>query len=143
MSKVTYLGLIYDKRLVWHDHLAATIAKTRYLLHAYCPMLTGELLLRTKVRAYQQLIRPVLTYGSPACCTANITQKQKLAAQQNNILRIAAKARYYIRNTRLRRDLKTEDLLDHIRNLASKFLVQRPAKQESHCQGFLHKEVSL
>ncbi|ERL94967.1 hypothetical protein D910_12239 [Dendroctonus ponderosae] len=47
-SKVTYLGLIYDKRL------------------AYYPLLTGKLYLRTKVRAYKQLIRPVRTYGSTA-----------------------------------------------------------------------------
>ncbi|ERL87805.1 hypothetical protein D910_05194 [Dendroctonus ponderosae] len=87
-SNITYLGIIYDKRLVWHDQFAATIAKVMYLLHAYSPMLTGKLLLRTKVRAYKQLIHPVLTYESPAWSTDSITQRQKLAAQQNKILRM-------------------------------------------------------
>ncbi|KAH1000551.1 hypothetical protein HUJ04_012858 [Dendroctonus ponderosae] len=38
------------------------------------------------------------------------------------ILRIAAKAPYFVRNSTLQRDLETDDLLDHIRNLTSKFL---------------------
>ncbi|ERL85485.1 hypothetical protein D910_02904 [Dendroctonus ponderosae] len=35
---------------------------------------------------------------------------------------MVTKALYFVRNTTLRRDLDTEDLLDHIRNLTSGFL---------------------
>ncbi|ENN83306.1 hypothetical protein YQE_00335, partial [Dendroctonus ponderosae] len=96
-SKITYLGLTYDKRLVWPDHMANTIAKARLLLHACYPLLSGKLCLRTKVRVYKQLIRPVLTYGSPAWSIASTSQKQKLAVFQNKILRIVTKARYFVR----------------------------------------------
>ncbi|ERL86724.1 hypothetical protein D910_04130 [Dendroctonus ponderosae] len=121
-SKITYLGLIYNKRLVWHDQMANTIAKARLLLHACYPLLSGKLCLRTKARVYKQLIRPVLTYGTPAWSIASTPQKQKLAVFQNRILRIVIKAPYFVRNTTLRRDLDTEDLLNHIRNLTSGFL---------------------
>ncbi|ERL96130.1 hypothetical protein D910_01138 [Dendroctonus ponderosae] len=121
-SKITYLGLTYDKRLVWHDQMANTIAKARFLLHACYPLLSGKLCLRTKARVYKQIIRPVLTYGSPAWSIDSTSQKQKLPVFQNKILRIVAKAPYFVRNTTLRRDLDTEDLLDHIRNLMSGFL---------------------
>ncbi|ERL94958.1 hypothetical protein D910_12230 [Dendroctonus ponderosae] len=102
--------------------MTATTSKARYLLQAYYPLLTGQLFLRTKVRAYKQLIRPVLTYGSLAWSTASACQKHKLAVIQNRILRIAAKAPHFVRNSTLQRGLKTDDLLDHIRNLTLKFL---------------------
>ncbi|ERL95735.1 hypothetical protein D910_00185 [Dendroctonus ponderosae] len=102
--------------------MANTIAKARFLLHACYSLLSGKLCLRTKVRVYKQMIRPVLTYGSPAWSIASTSQKQKLAVFQKKILRIVTKAPYFVRNTTLRRDLDTEDLLDHIRNLKSEFL---------------------
>ncbi|KAH1006039.1 hypothetical protein HUJ04_006920 [Dendroctonus ponderosae] len=102
--------------------MANIIAKARFLLHACYPLLSGKLCLRTKARVYKQLIRPVLTYGSAAWFIASTTQKQKLAVFQNKILSIVPTAPYFVRNTTLRRDLDTEDLLDHIRNLTSGFL---------------------
>ncbi|ENN72934.1 hypothetical protein D910_05478 [Dendroctonus ponderosae] len=101
--------------------MTATITKARILLQAYYPMLRSKLFLRTTVRVYKQLIRPVLTYGCPAWSTASDSQKRKLAVYQNRILRIVAKAPYFVRNTTLRRDLQI-DLLDHIHGLTSKFL---------------------
>ncbi|ENN82474.1 hypothetical protein YQE_01151, partial [Dendroctonus ponderosae] len=97
-SKITYLGLTYDKRLVWHDHMANTIAKARLLLHACYPLLSGKVCLRTKARVYKQLIGPVLTYGSPAWFIPSTSQKQKLAVFQNKILRIVTKIPYFVRN---------------------------------------------
>ncbi|XP_048519343.1 uncharacterized protein LOC125503310 [Dendroctonus ponderosae] len=41
------LSWTYDKRLVWHDQMANTIAKARLLLHACYPLLSGKLCLQT------------------------------------------------------------------------------------------------
>ncbi|ERL93233.1 hypothetical protein D910_10529 [Dendroctonus ponderosae] len=135
-SKITYLGLTYDMRLVWHNQMANTIAKARFLLHACYSLLSGKLCLRTKATVYKQMIHPVLTYGSPAWSIASTSQKQKLAVFQNKILRIVTKAPYFVRNTALRRDLDTEDLLDYIRNLTSGLL-------DRIRQGLPHQEVQL
>ncbi|ENN83482.1 hypothetical protein YQE_00160, partial [Dendroctonus ponderosae] len=45
-----------------------------------------------------------------------------MAVIQNKILRIAAKAPYFVRNSTLQRDLDTDDLLEHFRNLTTKLL---------------------
>ncbi|BFZ08560.1 hypothetical protein BsWGS_11599 [Bradybaena similaris] len=86
----TYLGVTFDDRLTWKEHINKATANARRKL-AILRKLSGTTwgasgkILNS---VYQQSIRPHLEYGSAAWCTASKTALQELDKVQNQELRI-------------------------------------------------------
>ena len=86
----TYLGITFDKRQTWKQHIAKVEAKARRRL-AILRKLAGttwgasEKILKT---VYQGTVRPHLEYGSTAWSTTAKTNQQALDKVQNQALRL-------------------------------------------------------
>ena len=89
-EQATYLGITFDKRQTWKQHIAKTEAKARRRL-AILRKLAGttwgasEKILKT---VYQGTVRPHLEYGSTAWSTTAKTNQQTLDKVQIQALRL-------------------------------------------------------
>ena len=89
-EEATYLGVTFDKRQTWKQHIAKAEAKARRRL-AILRKLAGtiwgasEKMLKT---VYQGTVRPHLEYGSTVWSTTAKTNQQALDKVQNQALRL-------------------------------------------------------
>lgn len=121
-----YLGMTLDTKIKWKEHVKK---KTTEITIKYKQMnwLLGhnsQLSIYNKILLYQQIIKPIWTYGIQLWgCTkrANINIIQKM---QNKILRAIVKAPWYVRNEDLHRDLKINTVAEEIRIHANKHAIR-------------------
>ena len=89
-EEATYLGVTFDKRQTWKQHIAKAEGKARRKM-AILRKLAGttwgasEKVLKT---VYQGTVRPHLEYGSTAWSTTAKTNQQALDKVQNQALRL-------------------------------------------------------
>ena len=77
-----------------------------------------NLSLQAKLTLYKALIRPIVTYASPAWCTATQTQFDILEPVQNRALRYITNSASYLYIPTLRNSAGSiESLQDHIQTL--------------------------
>ncbi|XP_048778819.2 uncharacterized protein LOC125682098 [Ostrea edulis] len=86
----TYLGVTFDKRMTWKQHITSAEAKARRKLSIMRKLAgtnwgTNEKILKS---VYQGNVRPHLEYGSTSWMTAAKTHLQTLDKVQNQALRI-------------------------------------------------------
>jgi ribonuclease HI len=86
----TYLGVTFDKRMTWKQHVMKAEAKARRKLNIMRKLAgtqwgANEKILKT---VYQGSVRPHLEYGSSSWMTAAKTHHQTLDKVQNQALRI-------------------------------------------------------
>ena len=86
-EEATYLGITFDKRQTWKQHIAKAEARTRRRLAILRKLAWGasEKILKT---VYQGTVRPHLEYGSTAWSTTAKTNQQALDKVQNQALRL-------------------------------------------------------
>ena len=86
-EEATYLGIIFDKRQIWKQHIVKAEAKARRRLAilAGTTWVASEKILKT---VYQGTIRPHLEYGSRAWSTTAKTNQQAFDNVQNQALRL-------------------------------------------------------
>ncbi|GFU36339.1 putative RNA-directed DNA polymerase from transposon X-element [Trichonephila clavipes] len=78
----------------------------------------SPLSLENKVIFYKQVLRPVITYGSPVLGTAAATHMKKIQVIQNKILRVMTNAPWYVRNDVIHNDLHMEPISNYITRLS-------------------------
>ena len=86
----TYLGVTYDKRLTWKQHISCAETKARRKLNIMRKLAgttwgASETILK---QVYQSTVRPHLEYGASAWMTAAKTHQHTLEKVQNQALRI-------------------------------------------------------
>ena len=86
----TYLGITYDKRLTWNQHISGAEAKARRKLHIMRKLAGTQWGCSAAVlkRVYQGTVRPHLEQGSSGWISAAKSHKDKLEKVQNQGLRI-------------------------------------------------------
>lgn len=124
-KSVKYLGLLYDKRLVWKDHFKATIQKCRAARAKLYPLLNvnSKLNLRTKLLIYNQILKPAITYGAPSWAHAPKQNLKILQTFQNTTLRIITGAPWYVRNDQLHKDLEIPTITTTVTRLKDSFFL--------------------
>ncbi|GFU04005.1 RNA-directed DNA polymerase from mobile element jockey [Trichonephila clavipes] len=75
----------------------------------------SPLSLENKVMLYKQILRPVITYGSPVW---GATHMKKIQVIQNKILRVMTNAPWYVRNDAIHNDLQREPISNYIIKLS-------------------------
>lgn len=115
-----YLGLNLDVKLKWKEHVKK---KTEQMKIKYKNMywLIGrysQLSIQNKVLIYQQILKPVWTYGLQLWGCTKKSNYRNLETLQNRILRNIVCAPWYVRNDDLRRDLKIESIPNEIKKVA-------------------------
>ena len=108
---VKYLGININPNLNYTNHILAILGKARKAFGIakklfYCKYL----LKKTKIIAYQSLIRPILTYGCPTWFNISSSLMEKLRVFERKCLRILSlnkyrkpetEFKYYISNNKL------------------------------------------
>ena len=120
-TTVRYLGLHFDRKLTWKEHI---ITKRKQLDHK-----TGEikwligkhspLSLENKLLIYKTILKPILTYGIVLWGCASKSNIAIMQRYQSKILRTITNAPWYVTNQTLHTDLQIPFVhtvfQDHIR----------------------------
>ena len=96
VKKVTFLGMVFDHRFTWRDHIDYLINKCQKRINVL-KLLTGSKWgadKSTMVILYKTLIRSVLDYGCVVYHSASDTVLQKLDVIQSQSLRLCSGALY-------------------------------------------------
>ncbi|GFU90691.1 probable RNA-directed DNA polymerase from transposon X-element [Trichonephila clavipes] len=120
VSVVKYLGLHIDSRLTFKKHIDYLAEKLWGRIHLAISLIgrRSPLSLENKVVLYKQILRPVITYGSPVWGAAAATHMKKIQAIQNKILRVMTNAPWYDRNDVIHNDLHMEPISNYITKLS-------------------------
>jgi hypothetical protein len=88
LNHVKYLGVIFDKRIIWTLHLEMTEAKDiRTFIRIYSLFKNEHLSANIKMTHHKTLIRSVMSYAWPARKLAADTYLLKLQRLQNKVLK--------------------------------------------------------
>lgn len=117
-----YLGMTLDAKLKWKEHvkkkkeeLNIKLRKMQWLMGR-----NSQLSIDNKLLLYQQVLKPIWTYGIQLWGCTKKTNLQMIQTFQNKVLRSITNAPWYIRNDNLHRDLKIEYVNEIIKKIRSK-----------------------
>lgn len=129
-SSAKYLGLTLDSKLTWRAHVLKK-KKELNLKYNNLNWLMGRkspLAIENKLIIYQQILKPIWSYGSQLWGCAKPSIIGHIQSFQNRILRNIVNAPWYIRNTDLQRDLG----IDSVKNTISKIANTHHGKLLEH-----------
>lgn len=123
---VKYLGMHFDKRLTWKDHIKAKrdhlnikTLKMNWLLGP-----RSQLSIENKLKLYKVILKPVWTYGIQLWGTSSNSNVEILQRYQSKTLRRIINAPWYVSNNQIHRDLKIPKIKDEINRFSSKYLTR-------------------
>jgi hypothetical protein len=88
VNNVKYLGVIFDKKITWGQHIKTIETKAfRTFIRAYSLFKSEHLSTNIKLTLYKALIRSIMTYASPAWEFAANAHLLKLQRLQNKVIR--------------------------------------------------------
>ncbi|GFT24506.1 RNA-directed DNA polymerase from mobile element jockey [Trichonephila clavipes] len=121
-----YLGVTLDNKLTFRQHITRIrenfIKKAHTLSHLINKR--SKLSRSNKLLIYSLLLRPILTYASPVWIFAAETHIQKLEVIQNKTLRQILRAKWYMRNSALRKAIKFKTIKEFMKKLAKNFFTK-------------------
>ena len=127
---VRYLGIHLDRRLTWRKHIESKkiqinlkAASLHWLIAHRSP-----LQLEYKVLLYNQVIKPIWTYGLELYGNASSSNIEILQRAQSKILRIITGAPWFVRNDNIHKDLN----IPEVKAEFSKFKEKHLTKLQSH-----------
>lgn len=127
-DEVKYLGVIFDKKLQFHSHVKYLALKAKRL-RGYLSPLTGRrslMSLDNKLLLYKTIIRPSMTYASVAWGHCSFSTLQALQVIQNQFLRGAFNAPWFVRNEQLHREAGLITIHEFMHEIASKYFANIP-----------------
>lgn len=127
-ESIRWLGIWFDQRLTWADHIKKKVAEGKQRLKMLFPILNknSRINMKTSIIIYKTIIMPMITYGCPVWMSTSKTHMKKLQTFQNKILRIICKAPWFIRNANIHRDLNVEPIYETILQRTHDILSSNP-----------------
>lgn len=117
-----YLGMTLDVKLKWNEHvkkkkeeLMAKYRKLYWLMGR-----NSELSIHNKIKLYNQILKPIWSYGIQLWGCTKKTNLNIIQTFQNKVLRNIVNAPWYIRNKDLHRDLQIKLVSDEVKKFAVK-----------------------
>lgn len=88
-NSINYLGIIFDSKLTFKEHIVNATNKTNKCFRALYPLLSrkSHLSVANKSLIYTAVIRPILAYGSPIWSSAAPTHIRRPNTLQNKIIK--------------------------------------------------------
>lgn len=119
-----YLGMTLDAKLKWKEHIKIKAVETNLKFRKMYWLIGRKSILsiENKLLIYNQVLKPIWTYGIQLWGCASTKNIEIIQKVQNNILRNIVNAPWYIRNDDLHRDLGVKKVADIIRHFASKHI---------------------
>jgi hypothetical protein len=83
---------------------------------------------------HQSMIRPIVTYAAPVWAHSKRTQINHLKILKNKLSHKLTNAPWFIRNADIHKDLKLQELPEHITTLTTNFMksLEKKRKTNSH-----------
>ena len=120
---VKYLGLVFDKKLNWHETVADRIKNANRQAAALYPLICSKskLSLKVKLLMYNIMIRSILTYGAPTWCSTKPTHLKKIQRLQNRLLRQISNSPRYLRTYIIHRQLNQPTIHEFFDKITDKY----------------------
>jgi hypothetical protein len=117
-----YLGMTLDAKLRWKEHVEKKIEELHIKYRKVNWLLGGKSQLSTqnKILVYDQIMKPVWTYGLQLWGCASNNSIQKIQKFQNKVLRGIVNAPWYARNSNIHCDLGIRMVTAEIKRTAKK-----------------------
>ena len=138
-NKAKYLGMTLDAKLRWKEHIKIKIKqlkniekKMRWLIGR-----NSRLSESNKLLLYNQVIKPVWTYGIQLWGCSRPTNIAQIQTFQNKILRNVINAPWYIRNSDIHRDLKVPTVTETVASAANRHKQRLQIHANIQVQGLL------
>ncbi|KAL1454650.1 hypothetical protein WDU94_010864 [Cyamophila willieti] len=114
IQSVRWLGVYFDKRLTWGDHVKTKVNEGYQRLSKLYPILNkkSSLGMKSALLVYKSILLPLVIYASPVWVTAARSHIKKVEVFQNKVLRIITKAPWFVRNSNIQKDLKVEPVFN-------------------------------
>lgn len=92
-KSVKYLGVVYDHKLRFAEHIACAIIRSNNCFKSFYPLLAprSHLSIENKHLIFKVVIRPIMAYGCPVWYTAANIHINRLVVLQKKILKIIHK----------------------------------------------------
>lgn len=131
-SEAKYLGVTLDRKMTFSQHTTQAVAKAKKAIGAISCMVNtkSRLGLNTKLLVFNTCIKPVLTYAAPAWAHAEPRTLYKLQIVQNQFLRRAVGAPWFVRNVTIHRDLGMPTIIEEIQKQAAAYF-EKSARHEN------------
>lgn len=123
VSRIKYLGIIFDKKLIFADHVTSVIQKAQKYIKIFYPFICrkSKLFKKTKIILFKVVFQSIMRYASPVWHGCADTHKKRLQTQQNKILKMMMDLPFYFSTTKLHRVTKVEPICDLMDKQYSKF----------------------
>lgn len=124
-KSVNYLGITFDTKLTFKEHITKSIEKSNKCFRALFPLLASKSRLSSinKTLIYTSVIRPIIAYGSPVWVSAARTHTHKLNILQNKILKTIFRLPRRTPSIYLKRITGIEQLNKFIASLNANFIL--------------------
>lgn len=117
-----YLGMNLDVKLKWKEHILKKRAELNIKNRKLYWLLgrNSELSVENKILLYNQILKPVWTYGIQLWGCTKKSNLQIIQTFQNKVLRGMVNAPWYVRNEDLHRDLRIDSVAEVLKKFAGK-----------------------
>ena len=125
-SSARYLGVIFDQRLHWRDHIkhVENRVQSRINLLRYLNRITPDANETIMLNLYKSLVRPILTYGSSVLLNAEDKIWNRLQIVQNKSIRTALNVPHFTSATYLHRLTNIPYIRSYVTELIGRALVR-------------------
>ena len=123
VKEIKYLGLIFDQKQNYSKHIKDTINKCNFYRNALYSLICrkSKLNIKNKLAVYKQIIRPVMTYGSPVWSSCANTHKNKLQIFENKTLKMILNLPIRTPSIQVYKEANIVNFKNHIQNLNIRF----------------------
>lgn len=118
-----YLGMVFEKRLTFKQHIDYVISRANIAMKVLYPLISrkSKLLVINKLLIYKVAIRPILTYACPAFINIANSHLKKLQVLQNKALKMILNKNRFERTQQIHEEAKVPLVKDYINKLTNKF----------------------
>lgn len=122
---VKYLGVVYDRKLLFDKHVNNCIAKCNGLVHCLYPLINrrSKLHLNNKMLLYKLIFRATLVYGAPAWKDCAASHRKRIQRMQNKLLKMIFDLDPYFSTDELHRLACIETIEEFIDKSMNKFVI--------------------
>lgn len=115
-NKARYLGVTLDRRLTWRPHIEERVRVANGAVGSLLPLLhrRSKLSTENKLRIYNAIIKPILTYAAVIWATAAPSHLHFMQRVQNKILRMTVAAPWFVRNATIHDDLGVPSICETV-----------------------------
>jgi len=123
-SKVKYLGLVLDKKLLFKDHCEHLLNKMSQLIKIYYPFINRKSRLNkaVKLTMFKTIFRASMLYASPVWSGCAASHRQRLQVMQNKVLKMILRKPWWYSTDDLHDEADISTLVEYISQIDRKFV---------------------